>query len=67
MLILARNIDQRIRLQTSDGVIELMVTDIVGGRAWIGVKAPRSVQITRPERGNHEGQQSTPLKGGLEL
>ena len=48
MLVLTRAQDQSILLQTSDGPIEITVTRS-DRPIRIGIEAPRSVRITRPE------------------
>ena len=57
MLVLKRNVNQSIvmTIEHPDGLIEIdvMVTEIIGQKARIGIEAPRSVQINRHEI--HEG------------
>jgi carbon storage regulator CsrA len=49
MLVLNRRIGETIRVDTSDGPITIMVTDVVGCHSRIGIEAPPEVKIRRGE------------------
>lgn len=54
MLCLSRRVyrednDEKIIINTTDGVIEIIVTGIDGKQAKIGIKAPQEVSIYRQE------------------
>jgi carbon storage regulator len=49
MLMLTRNINQSIIIQTSDGDIEIIITSINGNQVRLGIEAPESVDIWRSE------------------
>lgn len=49
MLILERRSGQTIILNTSDGIVEVAVTQSQAGRVKLGITAPMSVSIVRKE------------------
>ena len=50
MLVLARRIGERVMLDVAGIRIEVMVTRVIGGQAWLGFEADRDlVQISREE------------------
>ncbi len=49
MLVLERKEGQTVLIQTSDGLIEVMVTRSQAGRVKLGISAPRSISIVREE------------------
>ena len=63
MLILSRQCDETIEIQTTDGVIEVTVTDIRGDKVRLGFNAPRSVRINREEVAASIRRKALQLKG----
>ncbi len=49
MLVLERRSGQTIILNTSDGIVEVVVTQSQAGRVKLGITAPMSVSIVRKE------------------
>ena len=49
MLVLERRSGQTIILNTSDGIVEVVVTQSQAGRVKLGITAPTSVSIVRKE------------------
>ncbi|HEY1189890.1 MAG TPA: carbon storage regulator [Gemmata sp.] len=50
MLVLTRKVGEKITIRTPDGaVIEIMLTNIDGKKARIGIEAPREFAIVRNE------------------
>lgn len=49
MLVLERRSGQTIILNTSDGIVEVVVTQSQAGRVKLGITAPLSVSIVRKE------------------
>lgn len=49
MLVLERRSGQTIILSTSDGIVEVAVTQCQAGRVKLGITAPMSVSIVRKE------------------
>lgn len=49
MLVLSRKRNEKIILECSEGIIEILVTAIPGDRVRLGISAPRSVGIHREE------------------
>ncbi len=52
MLILERRIDERVFIDTTDGRIEVMVTEIKGAAVKIVISAPVNVSIIRDNAKN---------------
>lgn len=48
-LALARRVGQSVVLHTTDGPIEVRVTRVESGNIYLGINAPRKVQIVREE------------------
>ena len=48
-LLLSRLLDETIRLYTSDGDIDITITEIVRGKVRLAINAPASVKILRTE------------------
>jgi len=59
MLVLSRRVNESIFLETSDGSIEVTLTNINGNQARIGVRAPKSVVILREELVGRDQAKST--------
>ena len=50
MLVLSRRPEESLIITTPDGVrIEVIVTKISGGKAWIGIDAPTNFAVHRGE------------------
>ena len=49
MLVLGRHENQSIRIHTSDGIIEILVTKLTANHVSLGFDAPASVEIYRSE------------------
>jgi carbon storage regulator CsrA len=49
MLVLSRNPEESIDIDTSDGPIRVMVSSIAGNRVRIGIDAPKACSIYRTE------------------
>jgi carbon storage regulator CsrA len=49
MLVLGRRVNESIRIHTSDGIIEVLITQIDQNQVKIGFEAPKSIQIVRRE------------------
>lgn len=49
MLVLSRKRDESIIIQTRDGLIEVMVIDVIGNKVRLGIDAPESVPVHRQE------------------
>ena len=49
MLKLTRNVNQIILIDTSDGVIEVVICEVNGQQVRVGISAPQSVNIVRKE------------------
>lgn len=56
MLVLSRMKDQKIRLFTSDGPVDLTVCNVGHGKARLGFEAPLAVKILRWEHLDNEGR-----------
>lgn len=67
MLSLTRRPNESITLYTSDGVIEIQLSDIRGNQARIGIDAPKSIKIVRSEIDTPQPQNSFTLMGLLSL
>jgi carbon storage regulator len=52
MLSLTRRPNESITLYTSDGIVEILVSQIKGNQARIGIEAPKSINIVRSEIAN---------------
>lgn len=52
MLSLTRNVNESIILNTSDGPIEVIIRQINGKQARVGIIAPQQVNIARKEIAN---------------
>ena len=61
MLVLTRKVGEEIRI---DNDIVVKVTAVQGGRVKLGIDAPRSRKITRPEAATPAPKATTPA-GGL--
>jgi len=49
MLILTRRTSESIIIETSDGIIEVVICKINGGQVRVGIDAPDSVNVDREE------------------
>jgi len=49
MLSLTRRTNESITLYTSDGIVEILLSQIKGNQARIGINAPKSIDIVRSE------------------
>ncbi|WOC31284.1 MULTISPECIES: carbon storage regulator [Caproicibacterium] len=49
MLILSRRQNESLLIESSDGVIELVVTEITPGQVRLGIQAPQTCKILRKE------------------
>lgn len=49
MLVLSRKFNERIVLQTSDGLVSIQVVQLRGNMVRLGVNAPSSVRVWREE------------------
>ena len=59
MLVLKRNLSEKIFIQSPDGtVIELMLVEVRGQSARIGIQAPRDWAILRPDAKNLDPPES---------
>ncbi len=71
MLVLGRHENQSIRIHTSDGIIEILVTKLTDNHVRLGIEAPASIAIYRSEidpslPDNLPGVNSIPRKKGLD-
>lgn len=67
MLLLTRRPNESILLYTSDGVVEIKVSDIKGNQTRIGIDAPKSIKILRSEMDIPQPERSFKLLGLLSL
>lgn len=49
MLSLTRREDESFKLYTSDGIVEITVSEVRGSKVRININAPRSIAIARSE------------------
>lgn len=49
MLILSRKPNESLLIESSDGIIELVVTEITSGQVRLGIQAPQNCKILRKE------------------
>ena len=55
MLVLRRKVNERIIV----GNVTIVVTKLQGNAAWIGIEAPKEIEITRPETVKKEDECTT--------
>jgi len=56
MLVLSRKPDESITLETSDGIVEIVINKITNQRVSLGVIAPKSVSVLRTELYNKKSK-----------
>lgn len=49
MLILSRKVDESVIVKSNEGDIEIVVTEIGGGKVRLGINAPKGCKILREE------------------
>jgi carbon storage regulator len=67
MLSVTRRPNESITLYTSDGVVEIHLSDIRGNQARIGIEAPKSIKIVRSEIDTPQPKNSFTFMGLLNL
>lgn len=49
MLVLSRRKDERIMIETTQGLITVVIVDIRGDKVRLGIEAPREIPVHRKE------------------
>lgn len=71
MLVLSRQVDETLVIDTGEGLVEVTVVDIRGDKVRLGITAPNSMRVDRREvhdrikRETLEAAKRCQLKGGV--